>query len=228
MSEIMIEARGLALMRDGARVLDDISFTLERGQRMAIVGRSGCGKTLLLRLLAGLERASEGHLHIAGEAAENLPEREWHKLRRHIGLVLENGALLHDLTLAENLAFPLARLELSGSEIEKRLEHCLINFDLDPWRNAQSNEISASLTKRALLARALITEPRLVMLDAPFEGLDPEARAELQADLKRLVAVQHVALLVTSNDTAGAESLGADMMVMERGRLSQARQKEPA
>lgn len=223
----MIEARGLALMRGGARVLDDISFTLERGQCMAIVGRSGSGKTLLLRLLAGLERASEGHLQIAGEAAENLPEHEWHKLRRHIGLVLENGALLHDLTLAENLAFPLCKLELADSEIEKRLEHCLINFDLDPWRNAQSNEISASLTKRALLARALITEPHIVMLDAPFEGLDPEARAELQADLKRLVAVQHVALLVTSNDKAGAESLGANMMALERGCLS-SRQKEPA
>ena len=224
MSEIMIEARGLALMRDGARVLDDISFTLARGQCLAIVGRSGSGKTLLLRMLAGLERASEGHLRIAGEAAENLPERDWHALRRHIGLVLENGALLHDLTLAENLAFPLANLELADNEIEKKLEHCLINFDLDPWRNARSNELSANLTKRALLARALIKDPRILMLDAPFEGLDPEAAEELYADLKRLVAVQNVALLVTLHDKVEAQRLGANMMVLERGRLLMARE----
>jgi ABC-type sulfate/molybdate transport systems ATPase subunit len=220
MSEIMIEAHGLALMQDGARVLDDISFSLARGQCLAIVGRSGSGKTLLLRMLAGLERASEGRLHIAGQSAQNLPECDWHVLRRDIGLVLENGALLHDLTLAENLAFPLSNLHLADSEIEKRLEHCLINFDLDPWRNARSNELSANLTKRALLARALIKEPRILMLDAPFEGLDPEARAELQADLKRLVAVQNVALLVTLHDKVEAASLGAEILMLERGRLS--------
>lgn len=220
MSETAIRADGLTVMQSGQRVLDNVSFGLDRASSLAIAGRNGTGKTLLLRTIAGLEPVSEGRLTINGLTAGALNERAWIELRRHIGLVLENSALLHDLTLAENLAFPLVRSRMPEDEIEARLEHSLVEFDLDPWRNAAVSSLSASIVKRALLARALITLPGILLFDSPFEGLDPGAEAELKENLKRLVAKQKVALLVTGHDPARIKDFADTTLVLERGSLA--------
>jgi len=222
-SATAIRADGIALLQDGQRILDNITFTLEHGTSLAVVGRSGSGKTQLLRIMAGLERQSEGHLSIEDQPAERLSEQEWNRLRRGIGLVLEDSALLHDLTLAENLAFPLVRQRVPDAEIESRLEHSLANFNLDAWRNASTSALSTTVAKRAMLARALMTDPRILLFDAPFEGLDPQAEADLKATLKRLVTRQKVALLVTGHDRSRVEGFADTILTLERGSLARSR-----
>ena len=219
MSPPLIEANGLALVRNGKRILDDVSFTLSAGKILAIVGESGSGKTMLLRLLAGLERPSEGRLRIAGIAAERLTENRWRLLRQRMGIMLEDGSLLHDLTLAENLAFALIKQGLAPEQLYARLEHALVSFGLDQRCNAQASELSASVSKLAQLARALIIEPNLLLCDAPFDGLDGPTREDLTADLGRRVSAQRITLLITSRDRSYAAGLRADVMELERGRL---------
>ncbi|HEX2593813.1 MAG TPA: ATP-binding cassette domain-containing protein [Rhizomicrobium sp.] len=200
-----------------------MTFDLEPGKAIAVTGRSGAGKSLLLRALGGLETLSEGRLSLAGAPVGHHDEAVWNNLRKHLGLVLDQAALLHDLSLEENLAFPLVKARLATQDLNARLEHALVTFNLHPWRSTDVTRLSPTQIRRALLARALIMEPKILLLDSPFDGLDPEARRELVLDLDRLVRRQHVALLFTCHDVAGFEQLADTVFLLERGQLTKVR-----
>jgi sulfate transport system ATP-binding protein len=196
-----------------------VSFVLEHGSAIAIVGRSGTGKTLLLRALAGLERCAEGHVEIDGESTRHCGEREWNRLRQKLGIVLEESTLLHDLTLEENITFPLIQQRVPEKDIDARLEHSLVSLDIYDWRGAAISDLSPTVIRRGLLARALILEPQILLFDAPFDGLDPDARRDLSGDLARLVERRGVALLATCHDPVQAKELAGTRLSLEQGAL---------
>jgi ABC-type sulfate/molybdate transport systems ATPase subunit len=217
MTKPAIAVQNLAVVKDNRRIVDNASFVLEHGSAIAIVGHSGSGKTTLLRALAGLERIAEGYVEIEGESVAHFTERDWVRVRRKLGLVLDKNTLLHDLTLEENIVFPLVQMNIPETDIEARLEHSLVNLDIYDWREAEVSDLSPTLVRRGLLARALILEPEILLFDSPFDGLDPVAREDLRQDLTRLVSRRGVALLFTCHDPAHAKGLAGSELVLESG-----------
>jgi len=208
----LLDVADLAFVSQKARELDGISFTLERGKSLCVVGDSGSGKSLLLRLLCGLERPSEGRILHDGTDMARASEGAWRTLRRRMGVALDGAGLLSNLTLAENIVYPLLA---SGEDSHKRdtsLEFALAYFDLYPWRTAMPQDLSAGLTRRALLARATITDPPLLICDNLFAGLHDEARSDICGVLGRAVANRGLALLYTASSDADAALLGAAIL----------------
>lgn len=214
-----IAARGLTIEREGHRIVDNVSFVLEHSSAIAIVGRSGTGKTLLLRAVAGLEHCAEGHVEIDGESTRHFGEREWSRVRQKLGIVLGESTLLHDLTLEENIAFPLVQQRVPQKDLEALLEHSLVSLDIYDWRGSAVSDLSPTVVRRGLLARALVLEPQILLFDAPFDGLDPDARRDLSGDLARLVERRGVALLATCHDPLQAKELAGTRLTLEQGAL---------
>jgi ABC-type transporter Mla maintaining outer membrane lipid asymmetry ATPase subunit MlaF len=208
----LLEVKGLAFVSAWARELDGVSFRLERGTSLCVVGDSGCGKTLLLRLLCGLERPSEGHILYDGADMRHASESRWCELRRQMGVALDGAGLLSHLTLAENIVYPLLARGESGDRLQASLEFALAYFDLYPWRGASPRELPSGLLRRALLARATITDPPLLLCDNLFEGLDDEARGDIGRALGRYVTTRKLALLYTARTEADAALLRADIL----------------
>lgn len=219
MKKPAVAARNLAIVRGERRIVDNASFILEHGTAVAIIGHNGTGKTTLLRALAGLETIAEGHVEIEGEPIAHFTEPDWVRVRRKLGLVLDKNTLLHDLTLEENIIFPLVQMRMSEGDIEARLEHSLVSLDIYDWREAEISTLSPTVVRRGLLARALILEPETLLFDSPFDGLDPVAREDLRQDLARLVGRRGVALLFSCHDPAHAKGLASSEFVLENGLL---------
>jgi ABC-type transporter Mla maintaining outer membrane lipid asymmetry ATPase subunit MlaF len=209
---VALEVQDLAFVSRHARELDGISFRLERGQSLCIVGDSGSGKTLLLRLLCGLEKASEGRILYDGVDVSHYGESDWRGLRGQMGVALAGAGLLTHLTLSENIAYPLLARGVSREKLETALEFALAYFDLYPWRMAMPQELSSGLARRALLARATITDPPLLLCDAPFEGLADEARSDIGGVLARYVTQRKLTLLYTASSDADAGLIPSDIM----------------
>lgn len=208
----LLEVSGLAFVSPWARELDEISFRLERGTNLCVVGDSGTGKTLLLRLLCGLERPSEGHILYSGVEMARASESRWCDRRRDMGVALDGAGLLSDLTLAENIVYPLLMRGEGQEKLQTRLEFALAFFDLYPWRADRPDELPAGLLRRALLARATVTDPPLLLCDNLFEGLHEEAREDIGYALIRYLAARKPALLYTARTEADAARLGAEIL----------------
>jgi len=208
----LLEVCDLAFVSARARELDGIGFTLERGKSLCVVGDSGSGKTLLLRLLCGLERSSEGHIRHDGTDMARATESQWRGLRRRMGVALDGAGLLSRLTLAENIVYPLLAAGVDDHKLDTSLEFALAYFDLYPWRAAMAQDLPAGVQRRALLARATITDPPLLLCDNLFVGLHDEARQDIRGVLGRAVANRGLALLYTASSEADAALLGADIL----------------
>jgi D-methionine transport system ATP-binding protein len=208
----LLEVRDLAFVSSRARELDGLSFTLERGKALCLVGDSGSGKSLVVRLLCGLERPSEGHILHDGVDMARAGESQWRQQRRRMGVALDGAGLLSNLTLAENIVYPLLAEGADRHRLETSLEFALAYFDLYPWRTAMPQEFSAGLARRALLARATITDPPLLLCDDLFDGLQGEGRSDISGVLARAVANRGLALLFTAGSEADAALLQADVL----------------
>ena len=208
---LLLEVRGLQRSFGRVRILRDIDLTLRPGEALAVVGPNGAGKTTLLRLLAGLMRPSAGHIHVAGQPLA----RGSSSVRRSIGLVSHQSLLYDDLTLLENLTF-VARLY--------GLEHprdtaaaALENAGLAGRASELPRRLSRGLLQRAAIARALLHQPRLLLLDEPFTGLDAPASERLRTDLgSRLEA--GLGLVIVTHHLAEVWQLASRIAVLVEGR----------
>lgn len=187
-NECVLECRGLSkVYREGpedVEVVRDVSFSIGRSERIAIVGSSGSGKTTLLNLLAGLDTASGGEVTICGISIHDLNDREKSALRnRHLGFVYQFHHLLPEFTARENVAMPLLmRRDVSVSEAGSQAEHFLKLVGLELRMNHKPSELSGGERQRVAIARGLVTEPDLVLLDEPTGNLDQHT-AEMVQDL---------------------------------------------
>ncbi|MCL4475531.1 MAG: ABC transporter ATP-binding protein [Nitrospirae bacterium] len=170
----MINIVGLQKSFGEQKVLSGVSLSISDKELIAIIGESGGGKSVLLRHLIGLLKPDRGKIVVEGEDITKMSGRELDGIRQKFGVVFQGGALFDSLTIYENVAFPLKeKMKLSRREINERVEDALEDVGLRGMEDKYPAEISGGMKKRVALARALITEPKIVLFDEPTTGLDP-------------------------------------------------------
>jgi len=204
-TDTLIDIDHVTFGYDASRtILNDVSLTFQRGKVTAILGGSGCGKTTLLRLIGGVHAVNKGTVRFDGEVVDARNKEQLFRLRRRLGMLFQFGALFTDLTVYENVAFPLREhTDLDDAMIRDIVLMKLNAVGLRGAAQLRISEISGGMARRVALARAIALDPELIMYDEPFAGLDPISMA-VAANLIR-----------TLNDTTGATSLMVSHDVQE-------------
>ena len=203
------------------KVLDDVSFKLGKGEALCILGRSGTGKTVTLKLMDGLLKPDSGKVCIESEDIAQVGEKDLSRVRRHIGFLFQSGALFDSFTVGENLALPLHRLDKTKSlpEIKHAIEETLKRVGLDHDRDKMPAELSGGMSKRAGLARALVLNPKLLLADEPTSGLDQITASEIDNLLIKVKKDLHTTLVIVTHDVRSARRVADHIAVLDQGRL---------
>jgi phospholipid/cholesterol/gamma-HCH transport system ATP-binding protein len=202
------------------QVLKDVSFSVGRGETVCLLGRSGTGKSVTLKLLIGLLRPDVGKVLIGQEDISQLDGEELSRVRRKMGLLFQSAALFDSATLQENLALPLRRLtNKSSSEIEYAVNRALSEVGLARDRHKMPGELSGGMKKRAGLARALVLEPEILLVDEPSSGLDRITASEIDDLLLEQKAKRRTTIVIVTHDVHGARRVGDRFAVLDKSRL---------
>ena len=205
---------------DTTTALDDVSFTVERGELVALLGPSGCGKTTLLRIIGGLEKPDTGTVRLYGDDAASANPSE-----RGVGFVFQHYALFRHMTVFENIAFGLRvrppTSRPSDSEIRSRVERMLDLVQLRGLSDRFPSELSGGQRQRVAVARALATEPRVLLLDEPFSALDARVREDLRRSLRKLHDELHVTTLFVTHDQEEALDVADRIVLLNEGKVEQ-------
>jgi len=200
-------------------VLHDVTLCVAQGERLVLSGASGCGKTTLLRIIAGLELIDAGAVDLngarAGEAGRNLIEPE----ARGIGFVFQDLALWPHMTVIQHLAFVLRYGQVARSDWPARVQRILALTRLEELAQRKPHALSGGQQQRLALARALITEPPLVLMDEPLSSLDEKLKAHLESEILHLHAVLGFTLLYVTHDREEAAAIGTRIIAMREGRI---------
>jgi phospholipid/cholesterol/gamma-HCH transport system ATP-binding protein len=196
------------------RVLRNLSCSFPRAKISVVLGGSGSGKTTILRLIGGLVRPRSGHVVVDGDDVTRMTERDLYKVRDKLGMVFQGGALLDSMTVYENVAFPLReRRHLPEEEIETRVRARLRSVGLHDAERLLPSEISGGMVKRVALARALIQDPVVVLIDEPFSGLDPVTVKLIEALFVKINRETHMTMIMSSHHIPTTMRM-ADKVVM--------------
>src|SRR5213596_2472547 len=201
-------------------VINHISFTVQRGETLVIMGGSGCGKSTLLRHIIGSMKPTSGSVKVFGEEITEMDEREIARVRRRFGMLFQSGALLASLTVGENVALPLLQhTQTSPDEIEEIVKHKLEMVGLTGFEGLKPAEISGGMKKRVGLARALALDPELLFSDEPTSGLDPIMTAVVDQLTLKLTQGRHMTAVVVSHDMTSAFRIATRMIMLGHGSI---------
>jgi phospholipid/cholesterol/gamma-HCH transport system ATP-binding protein len=203
------------------RVLDGVSFQVKRGETLAVLGRSGTGKSVLLRIIVGLQAPDTGAALILGTNMAEAPAVDIAAARKRMGFLFQHAALYDSLTVEENVAFPLVhhRTDLSPSDRRQRVEELLHEVGLDGHLNKMPADISGGMQKRVGLARALALDPVILLLDEPTAGLDPISSGEIDELVLKLQHEHQLASIVVTHDMISAKTIATRIALMDKGRV---------
>ncbi|MDO9415504.1 ABC transporter ATP-binding protein [Pararhizobium sp.] len=200
----------------GQNAVSDVSFDVEAGEIVALLGPSGCGKSTVLRAIAGLIQPKNGKIVLGDDDLANFSARA-----RGIGMVFQNYALFPHLTVAENIAYPLACMKVPKAERRARVEEMLSLVRLNGFGNRLPRELSGGQQQRVAVARAIAGRPSLLLLDEPFGALDRALRFDLQVELLHLQKTLGITTLIVTHDQEEAQSLASRLVLMNKGNVEQ-------
>jgi phospholipid/cholesterol/gamma-HCH transport system ATP-binding protein len=201
-------------------VLHEVSFTVPRGRACCILGRSGTGKSVTLKLLMGLLKPDSGRIWVEGRDITELNDRQIALVRTRMGFLFQNAALFDSITVGENVAFPLRRhTKRSEKDIQERVHEKLAAVGLEKEIDKMPVDLSGGMKKRAGLARALALEPSILLVDEPSAGLDPITTAEIDSLLMQLKTTAGTTLVVVTHNIPSARRLGDELIVLHQGRV---------
>jgi spermidine/putrescine ABC transporter ATP-binding subunit len=198
------------------KAVDNVSFTIEAGEFVSLLGPSGCGKTTLLRLIAGLEQPTQGKIYLEGNSINAVPSHH-----RQMGLVVQNYALFPHMTVFENVAYGLRVRRLGETEIRKRVTAALELVRLPGFERRFPRQLSGGQQQRCALARALVIQPKLLLLDEALGALDKKLREEMQVELKQLQRTVGVTAIHVTHDQEEALGISDRIVVLNQGRVEQ-------
>ncbi len=198
------------------RAVDGVDLTIADREFMVLLGPSGCGKTTLMRMIAGLEYPDGGRVGIGDRDVTDLPPR-----RRDIAMVFQSYAVFPHLTVFENIAFGLRMRRLPKPEVTRKVERAASLVQLEPYLQRYSAQLSGGQRQRVAVARAIVMEPAVLLMDEPLSNLDALLRLNFRAELKRLVAELQTTTIYVTHDQIEALSLGDRIAVMREGRIVQ-------
>jgi len=198
------------------RALDGISLVIEPGELFFLLGASGCGKTTLLRCIAGLETPTSGTIHFGKRDVTQTPPH-----RREAAMVFQSYALWPHLTVAQNIAFGLEERKLPKPEIKRRVEEVLEMVQLPGFGARSIDQMSGGQQQRVALARALVVRPRCLLLDEPLSNLDSQLRVEMRREIRRIVKENRLTGIYVTHDQEEALSMADRMAVLTHGRIGQ-------
>jgi phospholipid/cholesterol/gamma-HCH transport system ATP-binding protein len=205
----------------GARtVLYDLNLTIEEGNVVFVLGRSGSGKSVLLKNLVGLMRPTEGEIWVDGVRVDTLSEEQYLPVRRKCGMVFQQPALLDSLSVFENIAFGLRRMErLEEDELRERVRECLKAVHLNGIEDKMPYEISYGMQKRVSLARTLALRPKILLFDEPTTGLDPITTQSINKLIQTLSEAMKTTSLVVSHDMGCALDIADRVIVLDNAKV---------
>ena len=219
--DVLAELRHVTFGYDERVVLEDVSLTVPRGKVTALMGASGGGKTTVLRLLGGQYRAQSGQVLVAGQDVGAMDEAQLYAMRRRMGMLFQFGALFTDLTVFENVAFPL-REHARLSEAMVR-DIVLMKLDAVGLRGARDlfpSQVSGGMARRVALARAIALDPELVMYDEPFAGLDPISLGTAASLIRKLNDALGVTSILVSHDVKETLEIADHVVILADGKVA--------
>ncbi|MAN76617.1 MAG: sugar ABC transporter ATP-binding protein [Rhizobiales bacterium] len=214
MAEIVI--KNVAKSFGSFKALHSVDMTISNQEFMVLLGASGCGKTTLLRIIAGLETPTQGEVWIGGRRVDHLPPRQ-----RGIAMVFQNYAVFPHLTVFENIAFGLRMQKMDKAEVERRVTRTAELMHIEQLLKRYSGQLSGGQRQRVAVARALAMEPDVILMDEPLSNLDALLRLEMRAELKGVLADSKTTTFYVTHDQVEAMSLADRISVMNGGRIVQ-------
>jgi phospholipid/cholesterol/gamma-HCH transport system ATP-binding protein len=201
-------------------VLQKINITVARGETVAVLGRSGTGKSVLLKIVIGLEKPDSGSVTIHGQEITRLAIDQLNEIRKKMGFVFQQAALYDSLTVEENVAFPLLHnTNMAESERRDRVHQLLQSVNMENDLQKLPSDISGGMQKRVGLARALALNPDILLLDEPTAGLDPITSAEIDSLILKLQQEHHMATLLVTHDLQSAKTIAGRVTLLNRGNV---------
>ena len=217
---VLVSVRHLSFSRGSRKIFDDISLDIERGKITAIMGPSGTGKTTLLKLIGGQLTPAQGHIHVDGQNVHRLKNQELLKLRKRMGMLFQSGALLTDMSVFDNVAFPLREhTRLPESMIRSLVLMKLHAVGLRGAHQLMPNELSGGMARRVALARAIALDPMMIMYDEPFTGQDPISMGALVHLIKSLNMALGLTSVIVSHDVQETAEIADYIYVLSEGRI---------
>jgi phospholipid/cholesterol/gamma-HCH transport system ATP-binding protein len=203
------------------KVLNGISLSVKRGETLAVLGRSGTGKSVLLRLIIGLQKPDSGSVRIHGQDIAGLTLDQIGEIRKKMGFLFQHAALYDSLTVEQNVAFPLQHHKKTMSKSEKadRVRQLLAEVGMGDALAKMPSDISGGMQKRVGLARALVLEPDILLLDEPTAGLDPISSAEIDDLVLKLQQEHHMASIVVTHDLHSAKTIADRLALLNEGNV---------
>jgi phospholipid/cholesterol/gamma-HCH transport system ATP-binding protein len=218
---IVVEIEHLKKSFGNNNVLKDINFKILKGENLVIIGKSGSGKSVLIKCLVALIEPDNGKMEIFGKDIHKLKNKELNILRKKIGFLFQSGALYDSMTVRENLAFPLRdSKEISKSEINNLIVEALSNVGLDDTIDKMPSELSGGMRKRLGLARTLILKPEIMLYDEPTTGLDPITSKEISELIMKIQKKYNTTSIIITHDINCAKITANRIIVFKDGMIT--------
>lgn len=216
----LVELRNVTFGYSDRVILNDVSLTVPRGKVTALMGASGGGKTTVLRLIGGQNRAQQGQVLFDGEDVTVMDQQQLYLARRRMGMLFQFGALFADLSVFENVAFPLREHTDLSEELVRSVVLMKLNaVGLRGARDLMPSEVSGGMARRVALARAIVLDPELVMYDEPFAGLDPISLGTAAQLIRRLNDAMGLTSIVVSHDLEETFQIADQVVILANGRI---------
>ena len=212
----IISINGISKHFDGVKAVDNVNLEIQRGEFFSLLGPSGCGKTTLLRMLAGFEAPNTGEIYIDGQPMSAIPA-----YNRPVNMVFQNYAIFPHLDVGGNIAFGLRKSGLSKAEISAKVEEMLTLIKLPGYAERSATQLSGGERQRISLARALIKQPKVLLLDEPLGALDKKLREQMQLELRALQKSVGITFVFVTHDQEEALTMSDRIAVMSKGQVLQ-------
>ena len=217
----MIKIEGIYKSFEDLEVLKGIDFVFEPGKTNLIIGRSGAGKTVLLKILVGLFKPTKGAVLFGDTNFLNLDKKDVREIRMQMGMLFQGNALFDSMTIEENIRFPLDMFtNQTLTEKRKKVNYCLERVALEGINNKYPSEISGGMQKRVGIARAIVLEPKYLFCDEPNSGLDPKTAIKIDELIHDITVDNNITTVINTHDMNSVMEIGENICLLENGRLA--------